>query len=119
MSDTGKFEKATIKFLAGKDTSSNWRPGGIMRSTAWQIDELDKRLRSDSRTLSDRLSRFAEEEELSDETAPTLSTLVNDININTALLKAQRITLQALIRSHFGTGPEGSPLFLLILAETV
>lgn len=117
MSDTGKYEAATIKFLTEKNHLDAWE-SGIMRSTAWQVDELDRRVRSDSRTLADRLNRFAEEETLS-ETAPTLSTLVNDININTGLLKAQRIALQSLIRSHFGGGPKGSPLFLLILAETV
>lgn len=109
----GKYEKAMERFLVSLEPF----PGaGALRVYAFQIDELDKTVRSDSKTLADRLNRFAEEETLS-ETPPTLSTLVSDITVNTAVLKAHRSALHELIRAHFGL--EGVSRYIMILSETV
>lgn len=115
MIGNGKFETAMARFLASHEA---FQGSGALWVYAFQIDELDKSIRSDSKTLADRLNRFAEEETLS-ETPPTLSTLVNDINVNTALLKAHRSALYELIRAHFGLGAGGVSRFMMILSETV
>jgi hypothetical protein len=115
MIGNGKFETAMARFLASHEA---FQGSGALWVYAFQIDELDKTIRSDSKTLADRLNRFAEEETLS-ETPPTLSTLVNDINVNTALLKAHRSALYELIRAHFGLGAGGVSRFMMILSETV
>jgi len=115
MIGNGKFETAMARFLASHEA---FQGSGALWVYAFQIDELDKSIRSDARTLAERLNKFADEETLS-ETPPTLSTLIDDININTALLKAQRSALYELIRAHFGLGVGGVSRFKMILSETV
>ena len=118
MIGNGKYETAMERFLVSLEFSSN---AGALRVYAFQIDELDKTIRSDAKTLADRLNRFVEEETLG-ETPPTLSTLVNDININTAVLKAHRSALYELIKAELGSTFNGAwavSRYLMILSETV
>ena len=115
MIGNGKYETAMVKFLFEK---KGFADSLVLMGTAFQIDELDRTIRSDTRTLADRLNRFAEEETICG-TPPTLSTLVNDINVNTALLKSYRSNLYELIRAHFGSWTEGVAKFMSILSETV
>ena len=99
MFGNGKYETAMEKLL---DTTA-WIVKAdvalVLRGTAYQVDDLDRTLREDARTLGKRLIRFADATYYVC-TPPCASSLVNDIIANTAVLKVRLEGLNDLIRTH-------------------